>query len=261
MDYNSVKKSFKESLDSNETPFGKLIYATLSGSHLYGTNTETSDIDIRGIALPKAEDLLMFKDFKSYKYDEKDTIIYSLNNFIHLASNCNPNVIELLSADAMKNNHIICTEEMKKILKKRKSFFSKKAYRTFSGYAISQLTHLRKLINNEAEPTGRDGYSVRKNRLNKYMMHVLRLQYMGYELISTGDFHACRKNMPDYSKLIYVRNGNYLEENKPSDRFFTISEKLDIILKEALPKSPLPDEPDYETIYELEKTLHRQLLQ
>jgi hypothetical protein len=38
---------------------GTLLYLTKFGSHLYGTNSENSDIDVKGLFLPRLEDLVM----------------------------------------------------------------------------------------------------------------------------------------------------------------------------------------------------------
>ncbi len=56
----------------------KLLYLSKFGSHLYGTNTEKSDLDFKGIFLPKKDDLLLSK-LKQIK----KSITYS---------NSNPNV-------------------------------------------------------------------------------------------------------------------------------------------------------------------------
>lgn len=47
-----------EFLRSNEHLKGKIIFLTLGGSYSYGTNVETSDVDIRGCALNSRSDLL-----------------------------------------------------------------------------------------------------------------------------------------------------------------------------------------------------------
>ena len=45
-----------ENLDSN------IGYLTLGGSHAYGTNTPTSDVDIRGFYFNTPEDILSLKE-------------------------------------------------------------------------------------------------------------------------------------------------------------------------------------------------------
>ena len=41
---------------------GKLIYLSQYGSHLYGLNTENSDLDFRGVYVPTLEDIILKKD-------------------------------------------------------------------------------------------------------------------------------------------------------------------------------------------------------
>lgn len=63
----------------NETKFlekgfrGKLLYATKFGSTLYGTNSASSDTDIKGIYLPDIKDVLMGKELKTYSYQSNKT--------------------------------------------------------------------------------------------------------------------------------------------------------------------------------------------
>ena len=45
-------------LRTNPHLAGKIIFLTLGGSHAYGTNVETSDVDVRGCALNSRSDLL-----------------------------------------------------------------------------------------------------------------------------------------------------------------------------------------------------------
>lgn len=55
----------KEIIKQLEVP-GKLIYLTQYGSHLYGLNTENSDLDFRGVFIPNREDVLLKKDVDEY---------------------------------------------------------------------------------------------------------------------------------------------------------------------------------------------------
>lgn len=45
-------------LRTNEHLGDKIIFLTLGGSYSYGTNVETSDVDVRGCALNSRSDIL-----------------------------------------------------------------------------------------------------------------------------------------------------------------------------------------------------------
>ena len=119
-----------------------LIFMTLAGSHMYGMSTPESDIDKRGVCVPPKEVLLGFaNNFEQQEYPNEDTIVYSLKKFMMLASNCNPNIIELLFAP---EEAIIKTSPTWDVLRERRhEFLSSKAYHTFTGYAIGQLKRIR----------------------------------------------------------------------------------------------------------------------
>ena len=73
-----------------------IIILTLGGSHAYGTNTETSDLDIRGCALNSKMQILTNENFEQFVNEKTDTTIYAFNKLISLLCNCNPNTIEML---------------------------------------------------------------------------------------------------------------------------------------------------------------------
>lgn len=77
---------------------GHIIILGLGGSYAYGTNVETSDIDIRGVATNSVEAILTRKGFEQVVNESTDTTIYSLEKIVSLLSNCNPNTIEILGA-------------------------------------------------------------------------------------------------------------------------------------------------------------------
>ena len=56
-----------------------IILLGLGGSHAYGTNTENSDLDIRGCALNSAVEILTNDKFEQVINTETDTTIYSFN--------------------------------------------------------------------------------------------------------------------------------------------------------------------------------------
>jgi hypothetical protein len=59
-----------------------IILLTLGGSWAYGTNIETSDVDIRGIALNSKEEILTNKNFEQRDDKVTDTVVYSFNKII-----------------------------------------------------------------------------------------------------------------------------------------------------------------------------------
>ncbi len=114
-----------------------IIFEAISGSHAYGTNLETSDIDIRGIFMQSLDDILTFKGVEQVEDDTNDTIFYELKRFFELIESNNPNILELLNVpvDCIKHKDPI----MEFILDNRFKFLSKKCKGSFGGYAIQQI--------------------------------------------------------------------------------------------------------------------------
>lgn len=127
-------------LRTNEHLKDRILFLCLGGSHSYGTNIETSDVDIRGVALDTKLDVLGVTNFEQFVNNETDTTIYSLSKFIKLVSECNPNIIEMLFC---KPEHYYWVSPIgKMLLKNRHLFLSKRAFYTFGGYAHAQLNRL-----------------------------------------------------------------------------------------------------------------------
>ena len=87
----------------------KIILETKVGSHLYGSNTEDSDVDFCGIFIPPKEYYLGFHSIKEIDLsvidkldtgknskDAVDRKLYELRHFCQLALQGNPNIIEVL---------------------------------------------------------------------------------------------------------------------------------------------------------------------
>lgn len=152
-------KEIKEKVSSTEYDFlrsnehlGKnIILLGLGGSHAYGTQTETSDLDVRGIALNKKNEILTNQKFEQFVNEETDTTIYAFNKMITLLSNCNPNTIELMGL--IPEHYLYIHPIGQELLDNKKLFLSKKAAHSFGGYATAQL---RRLDNKSARLLGQE---------------------------------------------------------------------------------------------------------
>ena len=131
-------------LRTNEHLSGKIIFLTLGGSYSYGTNVETSDVDVRGCALNSRSDLLGLTNFEQTVNETTDTTVYSFNKLVSLLLNCNPNTIEMLGCKP--EHYLLLTDIGEEMIRNRKMFLSRRAVHSFGGYANQQLRRLENAL-------------------------------------------------------------------------------------------------------------------
>ncbi len=163
----------KEKLKSKEYDFlrtdkhlGKnIIFLTTGGSYAYGTNVETSDLDIRGIAVETSNEILGSAIFEQFEDRKTDTVVYALRKILKLMLNCNPNVLEILGT---KDEHIFICNKYGKMIKDNKDLFlSKRAIQSFGGYASAQLRRLQNAL-------ARDNYPQREKEI--HILNTIKTQ-------------------------------------------------------------------------------------
>lgn len=128
----------------------RIMLLGLGGSYAYGTDNEDSDIDFRGITLNLPSDLLGLTEFEQYIDLHTDTVIYSFNKIIRLLIECNPNTIELLGLG--DGQYLIKTPLGQELLDRKALFLSKRAAKSFGGYAGTQLRRLQNAIARDSLP-------------------------------------------------------------------------------------------------------------
>ena len=139
-----------EFLRTNPILVDKMILLGFGGSHAYGTNVETSDVDLRGICFNPLTSLIGMSEFEQFEDKDTDTVIYGLNKMFKLLLQCNPNTIELIG---LKPEHyFIVSDYGQKILDNKKIFLSKRAVATFGGYANAQLRRLQNALARDSYP-------------------------------------------------------------------------------------------------------------
>ena len=142
----------------------RTIYLCKHGSHAYGLNVATSDEDFKGVCVKPKEAYFGFTqrfeqmEHMGSKSDGIDKVIYSLDKFVSLAADCNPNIIEILH---VADEDVLKIDRFGEALRERRNdFLSKKAKFTFSGYAHAQLkrikTHRAWLLERPSKPERKD---------------------------------------------------------------------------------------------------------
>lgn len=138
--YNLITTESYDFLRINEHLGENICLLTLGGSHAYGMSVEGSDVDIRGIASLKPENILGTTPFEQFIEEKTDTTIYGLTKMFNLLLNVNPNTIEILGC---KPEHYLYLNDIgKEILDNKYLFLSKKCIGAFAGYAGAQLARL-----------------------------------------------------------------------------------------------------------------------
>ena len=83
---------YKQARPASELIKSNLIVKHYAGSHAYGTNIETSDVDFRGVFC--ADPINIRTSFYTMRetedVTEEDTKLYELSHFMKLALDCNP---------------------------------------------------------------------------------------------------------------------------------------------------------------------------
>lgn len=139
-----LQKQEYDFLRTNPHLGNKILLLGVGGSHSYGTNTPDSDVDIRGITANTQSDLLGLSAFEQVIDNPTDTTVYGLNKIFKLMLDCNPNVIELLGL--LPGHYLYIHPIAQELLDNKDLFISKKAIKSFSGYASQQIWRIKSAV-------------------------------------------------------------------------------------------------------------------
>lgn len=78
----AVKSKEYNFLRENEKLGSNIILLVVSGSHAYGLDKETSDIDLRGISLNSKKEILLGRDFEQVVNESTDTTVFSFKKAV-----------------------------------------------------------------------------------------------------------------------------------------------------------------------------------
>ena len=124
---------------------GLLLFSWIRGSHSYGLNIETSDVDTSAIyVLPNDRLYGLSENYQDMIQDEKgDNTWYEIGKFMNMLIKSNPTVLEALFVDEqfITYEHPLFNE----IRKRRQEFVTKDCFNAFIGYAYEQIKKARGL--------------------------------------------------------------------------------------------------------------------
>lgn len=167
----------------------RTIILTVAGSRAYGLHTETSDVDMKGVAIPtapyfhgfmrrfeQADKSSHMDPFIPYLTEEEKAAVaatkiegsvYDIRKFCLLASQANPNILDVLFC---RDEEVrVLTALGERLRDARDLFVSAKAMHTFSGYANQQLkrikTHRRWLLDPPKDKPTRAEYDLPESTL------------------------------------------------------------------------------------------------
>ena len=136
----SIFDSEKYGFLRNSPDLTNIAYLVVSGSYGYGTNKESSDIDLRGFLVEDKKYLLGTGNFEQFENIPTDTVIYGLKKFFSLCSSANPNALELLGID--DDCIVIINDVGRKVRENADSFLTKRVIQSYGNYASAQLRRL-----------------------------------------------------------------------------------------------------------------------
>ena len=213
-----------------------MIFRCVSGSRLYGTHTEESDTDYRGICFPPEDAVFGLGGFEQQELKDEDDTTYSLKKFIRLALVNNPNILELLFVP--RESIEMYTEVYSEMRRNKEKLVSKRIFKAYFGYAKAQLHKLERcrpeeMTSKRKENVLKFGYDT------KAAMHMFRLldQCKTLSVMGSIILPICGHNL---STLIEVRDGEYTidEIKKMAGEKFAYLRGLEDI-------SDLPTDPDF----------------
>ena len=139
-----IKFKMKEELIKlieEKSPGAKPLYLVIRGSHAYGTNIETSDIDYAGVFIQSMDDILGNSYKEQINDSTNDTVIYEVRRFLNLLATNNPTVLELLNTP---EDCVIYKDPIfDLILENRDKFITKLCANSLGGYAKQQISKAR----------------------------------------------------------------------------------------------------------------------
>ncbi len=215
-----------------------LVLKTRGGSHAYGTNTEDSDEDFRGVIIPPENYFTGLKVFREFAPTPEgpycDVVYQDIRKFLRLAMDGNPSVLEVFHAPRLR----IAIPFANSLLAMWPNVLSKKIVRAHLGMARAHV----KRIEHPNRKCGEKGKkAIKAHGYNtKDACHVIRVLEQCIEILTDRSITLPR---PNADILLAIRNGEWSVE-----KFNEVSTGLIGVIEDLETKSDLPKLPDFDLV-------------
>ena len=209
--------------------YDRIIYQCVIGSRAYGLSNENSDVDRRGIYLPRAQDhWSLFGVPEQLECESTQEAYWEYQKFLILALKANPNALECLYSPLVEKQEPAAGP----LLENRHIFLSQLVYQTFSGYVTSQFKKLQTDIRNQGQVKW------------KHAMHLIRLLICGTEILK--NHHVVVDVGQHRQMLLEIRRGEI-----KWDQLDELRKTFQKEFERAFSSTSLPERPDYARANEL----------
>lgn len=206
------------------------------------------DKDVMGFAVPGREVYFGLSEFGSRGTveigsgtDEWDVVMYEVRKAVRLLLGGNPNVLSMLWLP--ENLYLYRSPAGQRLIEEREAFVGKHVYRSFTGYAVSQMRKMEQGIYKGFMGDKRKALVEQFGYDCKNASHLIRLLRQGIEFLTDGELYVQRHDAPE---LLAIKRGEW-----KLDRVKSEAEKLFARAQDAYVTSSLPPRPDRERAEQL----------
>lgn len=127
----------------------QVVYITMYGSKLYGTDNPNSDTDYKGIFIPSKKDVLLKRDIEHYNFnsnqentknskDDIDLQLFSIYKFFSLLKKGETGAMDILFSMFREDTQIYNDKKFSSIIMENYKKFYNRNLHSFVGYCVGQ---------------------------------------------------------------------------------------------------------------------------
>lgn len=181
--------AYPRDLAPDADPPGVVEYSLVYGSHAHGTNTPSSDVDLRGVyILPNDDFLGLARPKLTWERKADDVVFWELGHFVQLLCKGNPNIVGMLYAPM---DCVVVHATLGAELRERAAWFLTQQFRSaYMGWIHRESLDIAKLHKGSS----------------KRLSHIPRLIWELESVLTTGTM-LVRPNARKRQRIIDIKTG------------------------------------------------------